>query len=47
VLKRSGTNVVFQTAISLILVVRNNKSPQAVAAKLATALPEIVYITVS
>jgi len=38
--KCSDTNVVFQKAIFLILVVRNDKRSSA------TALPEIVYMTV-
>ena len=40
------TNVVFQTAIFLILVVTNNKNPQALTEKPATAYPEFFYITV-
>jgi len=47
VFKCSHTNVVFQTAIFLILVVRSNKcSSQVLTAKPATAFPEIVHITV-
>jgi len=45
--KCSDTNVVFQTAVFLIPVVRNNKRlPGALTAKPATAFPEFVYIAV-
>jgi len=40
------TNVVFQTAVFLIRVVRNNKGHYTKTAKSATAFPELVYITV-
>jgi len=43
---RQDTNVILQTSIFLILVVRNNKGPQALTTKSATAFPEIVYIAV-
>jgi len=46
VLKFSDTNVVFQTAIFLILSYEIRKSHQALKAKSATAFPEIVHITV-
>jgi len=46
VFKCSDTNVVFQTAIFLILVVRNNKTSSGIDGKPTTAFPEIVYITV-
>ena len=40
------TNVFFQTDILFILVIRNKKGPQVLAAKPATAFPEVVYISV-
>jgi len=43
----SDTTVVFQTAICLILVERNNKRSSALTAKPATALPEFVCIIVT
>jgi len=43
VFKCSGTNVVFQSAIFKILVIRNKKGPQALTAKPANAFPEGVY----
>ena len=44
--KCSDTNVVFQTAIFLILFVRNNKRSSGIDGKPATAFPEFVYIAV-
>jgi len=44
--KCSDTKVVFQTAIFLILVVRNNKRSSGIEGKPAITFPEIVYITV-
>ena len=46
VFKCSDTNVVFQTAIFLILVIRNKEGPPALTVKPATAFSEVVYITV-
>ena len=46
VFKCSDTNLVFQTAIYLILVVRNNNRSSGIDAKPSEAFPEIVYITV-
>ena len=40
--KCSDTNVVFQTAIFLILLKEITKGPQALKAKPATVFPEIV-----
>jgi len=46
VFKCSHTTVVFQTAIFLILVVRNNKWSSGIDEKTATAFPKFVYVTV-
>jgi len=46
VLKCLDTNVVFQTDIFLLLVLRNNKTPQEITANPVIAFPEFVYTTV-
>jgi len=44
--KCSDANVVFQTAVFLIPVVRNNKRSPGINSKPVIAFPEFVYITI-